>query len=455
MSETGGGRSVKVSHTSCSGADNGCAFAKLERPGTPLRPRLLSGDGMRPVPLLGPDESDGQPAQSERQAKVPVIFAGCDNDFWKRMRRRLQHDGFTCSRVPNVETLLDAISGQKPPSVVVLGTGIDENGWTQLQVLDRIKSENPCMRVIYICEEYNPNSALIIAAGADDIVSQDRLQPKGLVERIEAVLMLHRPDMRTFTPDPVICEVIGGKVFPVDESRMDRVKETMGIFAKKYDRHMRRHFAVMNAILTAYKRHIGNNIIDVGCGTGHPMRQVIRDVLVPDFDAKPKLRELTKILSLDLEWKMLAQAQEGYGRLLEQEEDVLNDNLVMKFLLEDILKLNPDILKGVGFDMVDTIVATYFMHWANDKEGTVRKYAELLPPGGKFITVEEWPLVVTPGPHMPDELPEKIKRDAMPIERKVFYQMLRDHGFSEVQGGVMDLAIDDHHRMFGNVFERI
>jgi SAM-dependent methyltransferase len=182
------------------------------------------------------------------------------------------------------------------------------------------------------------------------------------------------------------------------------------------------------------------------------MRQLIRDPMVPNFAARPKEREFTGILGVDMRPVMLLEAQAGYERLMKRHGDILRENLKLRFLEADFLQLDSKMLAGMEFDALDTILASYFIHWASDKEAAVKKFSELLIPGGKLITVEEWPLVVTPSSHMTAEQAERIKRNALPIDPNRYYKMLREHGFREVQGGVLDMEIDVHHRMFGHVF---
>ncbi|MEW6722149.1 MAG: class I SAM-dependent methyltransferase, partial [Candidatus Micrarchaeota archaeon] len=358
--------------------------------------------------------------------------------------------GFECSRVAELTRLSAENGGRK---VVVLGSEVGGFGMDQIGALSYIKRMNRNLTVVYISEELNQNTARIIAAGADDIVSRENLRPRDLEEKIEAVLKLHR-DNGYNVVEPIFCEVKDGKVRQVDPGRVARVQETMEKFAVTFDRHQRqtRHYAVMHAIWTSYQHHFGKQIVDLGCGTGHPMRQFIRDVMVPEFAAEPSMRGPTRILSVDNTEKMLVEARRGFQRLVTHNMNDIEGHLDMEFLYSDLLALNKGVLSARGFDQVDTVVASYLIHWANDKEGTVRMIADILERGGKFITVEEWPPLVKPGPHMPIELAKRIEETILPIERKEYYSMLRDHGLAELDGNVVVIKIDNHHKMYGNVF---
>jgi ubiquinone/menaquinone biosynthesis C-methylase UbiE len=346
--------------------------------------------------------------------------------------------------------------GPDKPKVVVLGTETGPEDPPQMKILEYLKRLNSSIKVIFISEEKNPNSARIIASGADDIVGKGNLKPRELAKSIESVIMLSQ-DEPLVLEEQIICEIKDGKVLKVDDGRVDKVRETMTMFAETYDNHQKstRHYAWMNTILTAYEAHFGTSILDAGCGTGHPMRRLIREVMVPQFKAKPYLREKTRILSLDSTLAMMIETQAGFRRLMEQHSHVLEGNLDMGFLLADLLSLTPEVAAEKGFERFDTILASYIIHWANDKEGTVRKFAELLPPGGKLMTIEEWNPMVTPGPFMPKDLAAKIEKTILPINRKYYYDMLRSHGFSDMNGGVMVVDIDAHHQMFGNVFQKV
>ncbi len=450
--------------TAREGRANAAAIASNGREIKTATPKVLqkriATDGERnflrtALPLADDDFFDsGQDDKRREQKNVHVLFLGCDGDLWKVMRRHLPHYGFTCTRTSNMAETLEVLHGDDRPSVIVLGAELEE-GMTQIEILGQLKKINSGIIVIYISEQENSNSALIIASGADDIVTRSSAKPKALSQKIEIVLMLHQA-VEIHESKPVICEINDGKSEEIDGKRIERIKETMARFSSKFDMHQRgtRHYAVMNAILTSYPEHLGRQIIDIGCGTGYPMRQLIRNVMVPDFDVKPPLRENSSVLCIDNTLQMLLQAQDGYERLKKRHNDI-DRHLKVEFMHADILEVTLEILEEKGFQNVDTVFASYFAHWVVDKEAAVKKIAELISTGGKFITVEEWPLVVTPGPHMDAEMVDMITSNVIPIGRKRYYSLIRDNGFKDVEDGVVVFRIDKHHKMYGNVFEKV
>jgi len=388
---------------------------------------------------------------------ISIILVGCGTEIYRAARRHLPHYGYECSNEDSFRGLAELIQ-QKKPIVVILGPESIEEGITQTDILKRVKELDRSTPVMYITDSNNTDSAEIIRAGADDIISQDHAKPKALGNRIGTVLSLHEADCQEHSSEPVFCEIREGRLNELEKkSASGAIKKTMDEFAFHFDLHQKhtRHYAVMNAILTVYPHHFGTEIIDVGCGTAHPMRQYIRNIMIPEFAASPPKRDNTRILSLDNTESMLVRAKRGYEKLLSQGGRLLQGRLEPAFLLADILEVTVENLSKMGFERPDTILASYLAHWVIDKEATVRKMSELLPVGGKLITVEEWPPVVTPGPHMPPEQVELIERNILPIERKRYYGMLMENGFEVVKDGVVVLKIDGHHDMYGNVFEKV
>jgi ubiquinone/menaquinone biosynthesis C-methylase UbiE len=442
MPEDRGGTGKKLRRSLAQGSAGSEEPRYLRRGSLPDESAMRAMELLEKEPLLDVVELNGNPKNADKEEAIKVFFIGCGDDFWKRMRRRLKDDGYGCSRVSNVGELIEGINGHAESSIVILG---GEEDIDQETLLSYLKKKDKAIKVIFITDE----SAQIIPTEADAFAIKGNLEPRNLSRYVE-VLSRQQKDKPTLQK-PIICEVVEGRILKVDESRVERVKETMGAFSNSYDLHMRRHFAVMNAIVTSYPKHFGQTIIDFGCGTGHPMRQVTRNIFVPDFDASPPIRGKTRILSVDNSEKMLIEAQDGFMRLMEQHGHVLSNTLEMEFLLADFMSLNRGVLAEKGFEEVDTLFVSYLIHWASDKEATVSKMAELLRSGGKLITIEESPCIVTPGPHMPMELAMMIEQNILPMELDSYYDLLRRQGLKEVSSR-LKMDIDEHHAMFGKVF---
>jgi ubiquinone/menaquinone biosynthesis C-methylase UbiE len=420
-------------------------------------PQLLPDKAFSGREILDRPEDSGEIFVGKLGREIPVFFLGCDEDFWKRMKRRLSDDGYSCERLINYDSFSRYLNRTGEKGVIVLGNDFGFGAVKpneQVEALRIIKQLDPDARVVFVSFESRQNSAEIIRAGAEAIVSRDEVRPKSLAENIESIIRVYAENGQEHPP-PIICEIVDGKAREVDAARVAKVLETMDDFSSRFDQHQRlnRHYTVMLDILTNYPHHFGSHILDVGCGTGHPMRRLIRDMMIPEMDAPAPVRGYTRILSVDSSFTMLDIAKAGYTHLAQQK--YLWGKLDMEFLKSDFLQLTGESLAQSGFGGIDTILVSYFIHWANDKAGSVRRMADLLDAGGKLITVEEWPPVVTPGPYMTMELADKIRRNILPIDRKEYYRLLRQNGFAEEDGCVQVLRIDDHHKMYGNVFVKV
>ncbi len=410
-------------------------------------------------------ERPSEPAVQRSNSSVKVIVCGCDRwmDKVEKMASGLMDEGFTFENVPKLPHAMRRIMTTTEPIVILLGPGEADSAERYRPRAEAITSTNRKSgnkaRVIGIYSEGTKGFDFRFSEGEFvDAISVDDFE---VMEPNEWVYLLDGTyhDLMA-KPAPlerrgsVVCEVVDGNIFDVVDGRIEQVDDTMSEFAKSYILHQRYtgHMTAMDALLNRLKAHFGNQILDIGCGTGDPMRGVIRNVMIAEYTARPRrLRGPTKILSIDSNKPMLGQCEaefNGMKRGRGEELKLLN----MHFLISDLMAVTPGIVQGMGFNKPDTILASYIIYWANDKLGTMRKFHDLLAPGGKLIVVEEAPLVVTPSPHMPASLIEGIKKHIRVIPLDDYYKALQEIGFEPVENGQKAYEIDDQHTMYGRVF---
>lgn len=412
-----------------------------------------------------PEAQSREPAIKMSEGSVKVIVCGCEKwmDGVERMASSLMGEGFSFENVPKLPHVMRRIINTTEPIVVLLGPGkADSAGTYQVRadmILDCNRKSGDKARVIGVYNDDTKDydfrfgkNGFADAVGVEDF---DRMEPTEWVYLLDGTYhdLMAKPAPLEKSGS-VVCEVVGGNIFDVVEGRVEQVDGTMSEFAKSYILHQRYtgHMTAMDALLNRLKPHFGSQILDIGCGTGDPMRGVIRNVMIAEYTARPRrLRGPTRILSVDSNKPMLAQCEREFGGMKRGRGEELK-LLNMHFLISDLMDLTPGIVTGMGLTRPDTILASYIIYWANDKLGTMKKFHDLLAPGGKLIVVEEAPLVVTPSPHMPASLIEGIKKHIRVIPLDEYYQALAEVGFRPVDNGQKVYEIDDQHSMYGSVF---
>ncbi len=402
-----------------------------------------------------------------KTASIRVLVYGCEQ--WRSklesVASALLDDGVEFEEIRKFPHLLREIVKTTEPIVIIFGPGASK---TMEEFKPKAESMVSCnrssgnkARIISIYNEttksYPWNFKQGFFADAVGEADLDSMETNEWLYMIDGTFggMMAEP-AKIEERSSIICKVVGsGETFEVVEGREEVVDQTMTEFARSYMTHQRYtgHLATMDALLVRLKMHMGNQILDIGCGTGDPLRGFVRNVMMAEYTARPRLRGPTKLLSIDSNEPMLAQCRSEFDGLKKARADDLR-LLNMDFLISDLMDVHPEVLSGMGFEMPDTLLASYIIYWANDKIGTMKKFYDLLAPGGKLIAIEESPLVVTPSPHMPASLIEGIKKNIRVIPLEDYYNALRDCGFVDVPNGKKVYEIDDEHRMFGKVFEK-
>lgn len=295
----------------------------------------------------------------------------------------------------------------------------------------------------------------------------------------------------------------------------------------EYDSHMFKtgHYPQMNAGLSAacMNGHLaGPKIVDFGCGSGVLISHIISSLLSSEIlassqkspiviygvDATQTMMDLCKERTLRRIAKLIRSAKLGddlsvYGvdtetnkrfridnselifqknhvnlsevSLMRDIPEVMNGKnvvvpkelLKVRFILQDVLELSSATLgelKGAT-----TVLVSYCFHWFLNKSEVARRISDILDPAGKFISIEEWPLRVTPPSNSSEEemifhkeLGALIESATTPIEvPKELYTLFSSNGLKILQfTGEPDKpiylknSIDGYHDMYFGVFKK-
>lgn len=206
------------------------------------------------------------------------------------------------------------------------------------------------------------------------------------------------------------------------------------------------HYLKMFEMLYKYNNYLGEEIIDIGCGTGELGASIIR--LYNDTK-----NQAPNLCLYDHSNSMLAMAF-NQGMHFHQ-LNLINSQYKSKIRL--IKGEAQEISKKIKNNSADTVVCSYCFHWFGpNKEKIVGEIYKILKFGGYFISLEEYPLVVTECishhgiPCLLNNLKKDVKNVARPIEIKKLYKMFQSFGFKLVKSENLD--IDNEHKIYGAVF---
>jgi len=405
-----------------------------------------------------------------------VILAGCSRKALAKAREKSDMDFVA---VDDADSLMFAIEGKDPLPIVMLGPRIDagegrkpsvSDETRQTNVFARLKKIHPNIKVVGVVQrnegvmqdffdmkeeeatrESQARFLMLAETGMDACVYDSNLENFG--DDVRKILGSLKEDSKS-RYGSVICEVKEGQIFKVDESRLPKARQTMRRFAEVFNAHQHYsgHYAVMRLLMYTLRDHFGTKIVDLGCGTGYPMRSFIKEMMGPQFLGG--VRDHTTVFSVDQEMDMLVQARRGYETMIGRNE-FIRRRVDMIFMECDLLGLTPDSFKVDGWPAtLETVFASYVMHWVEDKREAVKRMASLLPKGGKLVTIEEWPLLVNPSPFIPkdSELMKSIQEHAKAIPLETYYALLLESGLQPLLYNPVIYRIDKEHRMYGHVF---
>ncbi len=233
------------------------------------------------------------------------------------------------------------------------------------------------------------------------------------------------------------------KTLPKAEDIMDATKALMGN-GLEYDKRMNsRHFPAMRQALGLMDSYIGNNIIDIGTGTGVMIKELLSSTLFGRIIeiAQQEGQKPISISGLDMYKEVLAGT---YGSIVEEKIRPiikrLEDNGIKTKLKycekrfeepiilsvgegREILKIrmilgNVENLKElIGQERYDTAIMSYILYWVpgiEQKLELLKRLNEILIDNGKIISLEENPFIVTSKKLYPglkiNDLPEEIDK---------------------------------------------
>jgi|GEM_PF-2775263 ubiquinone/menaquinone biosynthesis C-methylase UbiE len=324
--------------------------------------------------------------------------------------------------------------------------------------------------------------------------------------------------------------VIPAKTIP---PTIEQVRKAMTLFAVNkfddYDNHMFKtgHYLQMNAGLSAACTNghlMPNRLGDFACGTGVVMSHVISSLLKDEI-VNPTSKGPITIYGIDTTESVMAICQARVFRrisklihharsddrlsvyavesgsrmtvrldlsiLIREKQEKMYDEVILyrdisdtldgktilrptellrvKFILEDVTNLSPGTL--IMLQGLNTILVSYGFHWFIDKSAVATTISNLLAPEGRFISIEEWDLRVTPPRSnsisseelaFHKELADAIEGVTTPIQvPKELYSLFARNGlsivpFTNVPGALpyFKNSIDGHHDMFFGVFRK-
>ncbi|MDD5339953.1 MAG: class I SAM-dependent methyltransferase [Candidatus ainarchaeum sp.] len=275
----------------------------------------------------------------------------------------------------------------------------------------------------------------------------------------------------------------------------ETIMRASAAFSEYYDEWMAGHHAIAAGMLRQYhdSGYIGRVVTEVGCGTAVLTSRLILERQREILDELGKNGELSKPLTficLDFSAQMLLLAkaniaetlgdligdldmqpvrlsrgdfsispggnsEQGLQQLLYRGKPVIN----VRFECKDASRLK-EVEDG---DKTDTLILSYVMHWFRGLErklGTLQELHAVLPPGGRVISIEEYPLVVRcdlhPGDQKIQELGGMIEEATTVVPRPHIRELFIKAGFAAqdevAPDSAIDERIDDYHVMYGNVY---
>jgi SAM-dependent methyltransferase len=230
------------------------------------------------------------------------------------------------------------------------------------------------------------------------------------------------------------------------------IKDVYKKWAPIYDRHMKDtgHIAALEQLLNHLPPYLGRGgtLLDIACGTGTAVHYIL------NRSAWMKENYPKSIAANDFSLDMVRHAKKkfhmGYGVNLlatlnhmlciardTEKEDVLKEierrnRMIQNGLLPRTGFLRQDATTLVLPVPVDAILCTYGFHWFLGKEAVAKNISRLLAPGKFFVSVEEWPIRVTPTEDM-TELERTVLNGMTVIPLTELYQIFGNEGLRLVK----------------------
>ena len=233
---------------------------------------------------------------------------------------------------------------------------------------------------------------------------------------------------------------VDGKL--LGELRERHVHQLYRAWAPLYDKHMKEtgHDIALEQLLNYLAHYFrGSVLLDPACGTGTAIDYLInraawsaenypRIIVANDFSsamldyAKQKMGMATLETLLVCLDEMLHFARgTRWGERLERL--AIRNGMVARGILPKVVFSRQDATTLTIPCAPDTVLCSYGFHWFLDKEAVAKRIVEMLVKGGTLISIEEWPIRVTPTNRIND-LEERIMKTISPIPLNELYAML-------------------------------
>lgn len=207
------------------------------------------------------------------------------------------------------------------------------------------------------------------------------------------------------------------------QERKEQIQKFWNKSCADYDEHMEEtgHYQAQRAILEKISPEIKAPLLDLACGTGY---------LLKLFSEKAE-----KIYANDFSLNMLDMTKNRF----------LNSNCDVTYVNESAIQLST--IKEQKFNTITCCNLFYYLH--EDRPAAIKRWKELLLPGGHIIFVEEYPFVQPDSDEM-DEHTEELMDIIDPISPQEIEKLMKDEGFSLVRRE--KAQIDDKHDLYGSIY---
>lgn len=278
-------------------------------------------------------------------------------------------------------------------------------------------------------------------------------------------------------------------------------RRVMSRFELLYDRHMYKtgHYQTMNLMLRDFETSLvgSRKVVDIGSGTGVNLAYIAQALMaeeILDLESRQNEGPIT-LIALDNSRGMIRRSKIRMRKALEEIrrcdqsgadlqiiEDVehptkmvlalvrkkkqktgrktTNDLVVVKFVTRNMLAVDQGRgeLRQVVQD-ADIVLQSYIYHWLRgmeEKRMAIEKTFGIIKEGGRLISLEENPLVVTINDNNTAsvKLAEAIEKATTVIDIEDLHKMFMDAGFGPILHGSRRREIDRYHSMFGIVVEK-